>query len=260
MSSHSIKKLNILLSALFFMILAGSSSLATPAKVILIRHGEKPIPPATGNQLIPQGCERAYLLPSFFQAHESTFGKPVAIYAAKPGSDDSSVRPLQTIAPTAAAYGLRVNDSGARLDYPAIAQEILTTAAYDQKTVVISWEHHVIPDFAQALGLELKKSMNTKKWPGAVFDQAWVLSFTQGSTPSVGIEILPEALLPTDNPVGGFEHWIDGPQDSAPSAAQSTVDPAIANQCATNDALNQLLFPLLEVPVNLNSSAMIGGI
>jgi hypothetical protein len=211
-----------------------NQAFAMPAQVIITRHGEKP---ASGNELNIQGCERAYSLPNFFQPDNSAvwaYGKPAAIYAMQPDSDDGSVRPIQTIAPTADRLGLTINDTYTRLQYQPIVAEIMQ--GYDGQTVLISWEHKAIPGLAQAFGVTLDK--DTKKWPGAVFDEAWVIGF-QGSKKGdakATLQIIPESVLPTDNPLGGAD-WGNGPTQGN----GTTVPADIVSECQNNDSLNGLV-------------------
>ena len=216
---------------------------ATPAQVVIIRHGEKP---AVGNQVTPQGCERAYSLPRFFDisAAVNAYGRPVAIYAQTPNKDDGSIRPSETVAPTAAEWGLNVNSNYTHKQYQAMADEILSSPDYDGKTVVIAWEHDAIPDLAQALGAP---NSAPSDWPGDVFDQAWILNYNSGSSlerkpikpgVSASLSIVPEYVLPTDNPAGGSD-WTAGPQTPQNSSPQVSAE--IQNECVNNDSLNAIV-------------------
>ena len=68
-------------SWIVLFILSVPMSWATPAQVLLIRHGEKL---TTGADLSPDGQKRAKLLVEYFKTNPDVtkFGKPVAIYAA----------------------------------------------------------------------------------------------------------------------------------------------------------------------------------
>jgi hypothetical protein len=138
------------------------------------------------------------------------------------------VRAIQTILPTALALGLKVKDPFERDDTDQLAREIVNTSAYDGKTVVIAWEHKVIIDLAESFGV--KRSDQTDKWPGEVFDQAWVIRFADGPQ----LQIIPEFVLPGDNPRGG-KHWQDGPSKSG---KVPVLPPEIAAICENNDMLN----------------------
>jgi hypothetical protein len=220
-------------------LLGASQAFAGPAQIVIIRHAEKP---ATGNEVTQQGCERAFSLPDFFQSNKivNQFGLPVAVFAAQPASDDSSIRPIQTISPTAKALGVKVQDPATNLDYETIKSAINSNAAYDGKTVLIAWEHKAIPGLAEAFGVTLTQA--TKKWPGTVFDEAWVIDFSKSGETS--LQIIPEQALPGDNPLGGAD-WADGP---SPDSTQK-IPQNIVSECQNNDALNALVAGLADPPV-----------
>jgi len=218
-------KMNILPLTLLAL---SAQTFAAPTQIIITRHGEKP---DVGNELSTQGCERAFSLLDFF-LRELGDVKPAAIYAMKPNSDDGSVRPIQTIAYTADHYKLSIEDKYTRLDYSNLVNEIMTTKAYDNQTVLISWEHKAIPGLAQAFGLKSKDV--PAKWPGIVFDEAWIITNLDQKKPT--LTITAERVLSTDNPSGG-DDWVNGPtSDAAPQ-----VTSALANKCANNDVLNALV-------------------
>lgn len=238
------------------LFLLSANAFATPAQIVIIRHAEKP---ASGDEVDQQGCERAYSLPPFFETNAivNQFGTPVAIFAAQPDHAGSSLRPVETIAPTAQALGLEIQDPATKLNYPSVVQPIMSNPSYDGKTVLVSWEHDAIPGLAQAFGAVL--SPDTQSWPGVVFDEAWVLNFTSpqalkksahvgGDTSgtadsvSVTLTIIPEDVMPGDNPLGGA-NWQN------PPTAGGTVPTALANQCVNNGALDSLSSSLASPPV-----------
>jgi broad specificity phosphatase PhoE len=106
-----------------------------PTQVIIIRHGEKP---SEGNTLCQQGVCRAVALAQDFVPQ---FGKPSAIYAMGPGSDDSSLRPIETVTPLANALGLPIRSQYTRLQFQQVAADVESNSGM----VLISWEHKAIP-------------------------------------------------------------------------------------------------------------------
>jgi len=168
------------------------SSLAMPAQVVLIRHGEKP---DVGNELNAQGFERANALPLFFQTNPvvTQFGPVAAIYAMAPGSSDGSLRPIETVTPTARALGLPVQSTLTKDQTSELVSEIEGNPSYDGKTVVICWEHKMIPVIASGFGLK----DGPEKWPGSVFDRAWVLGF-HSVEGAVSLQDIGEQVLPGD--------------------------------------------------------------
>ena len=227
----------MLRSILFLSFLGGATiASATPSQIMIIRHAEKP---PIGNEVNQQGCERAYLLPGFFSSNPivNQFGPPVAFFAARPDHTDSSLRPLETIAPTAQSYGLSIQDPYTRLQYQPLTQAILSNPDYSGKTVVLSWEHDAIPGLAQAFGAQLTST--TQTWPDTVFDEAWILDFTSGNSPS--LQIIPEAVLPGDNPLGGFQNWGNGPSTIQNT---TTIPSSVVSECVNDDALKALALSL----------------
>ncbi len=234
------KKTTALLSVLLFC----AQAWATPAQVVIIRHAEKP---AIGNELNFEGCERAYLLPHFFlkNAVVQRYKNPVAIYAMQPKDKEGSIRAIQTLAPTAAQLNLTIRNTHKKENFQEMIQEILNKPEYNKKTVLIAWEHKNIPILAEAFGLKLDS--NTDNWPGIVYDQAWVIGFKTSSntSPEPSLSIMPEDLLPTDNPLGGSK-WQDGPQKS--NEQTNKVPSDIIKICQTNDKLNALSHKLSQIP------------
>lgn len=211
---------------------------ATPAQVVIIRHAEKP---PTGNEVNQQGCERAYGLPHFIEGNSTVeqFGRPAALFAAAPKNAGSSIRAIQTLAPTAQALQIKIRDTYTKDDLQAAVDEISQDSTLDSQTVVMAWEHNMIPDLAEAFGAILTE--NEQSWPDEVFDQAWVIRFfdrqkMEGSSPT--LQIIPERVLPTDNPLGGIDHWTDGPTETA--SGPSVPDQVVQN-CANNVSLDAVM-------------------
>lgn len=186
----------------------------TPQQIILIRHGEKIDDSNPG--LSPQGCERAFQLPLFFN---SLSGKIAGIFAQQPNKSGGSLRPLETIAPTASALHQKINNSFKRDEIDGLAQEILNGQAYKGNTVIVAWEHSIIPKLAERLGITL--TGNLSQWPGSVFDQAWIISYPNSNSSTPILTIVSEHILPTDISYeqSGIENW------NAPESHQ--VDPTI---------------------------------
>jgi hypothetical protein len=236
-----------------FAIFTSIAAEATPAQVVIIRHGEKP---AVGNELDQQGCERAYLLPNFLMKNSTVleFGIPKGIYAMAPKSkkkkkadptpdpDAGTLRPIETIAPTAEDFHLTIHDQFTKADGAAAAAKIMSTSKYDGRTVIMSWEHAAIPALAQQFGLTLPTYAQT--WPDDVFDEAWVLTFASDGT--VSLTISPEQVLSTDNPNGGA-NWTQNP--NATSTAAPVVPSEIAAVCETDHDLDAIASGLITVSV-----------
>ncbi len=178
---------------LFFwgMIFFSASALSMPAQVLLIRHAEKP---ESGNDLNAQGYARANALPAFFIKDPivNRYGPIASIYAMKAASDDSSNRPVETVIPTAKALGLVIHADYPKKMIAPLISEIKNSTEYSGKTVLICWEHKMIPLIAQGLGF-LSAPL---KWDGSVFNQVWVLLFSPNDGPA--FEVLNEHVLSSD--------------------------------------------------------------
>ena len=214
--------------------LSASQALAYPYQVIIIRHGEKPADD-NATELAPQGCARALSLPQFFKTN-TTVNPPnnpiAAIYSVQPGADDESLRPQETIAPTAIALQLQIH-THSETDFAGTVNEIMNQKEYDGKTVILSWEHKNIPPLAAAFGLTLPAQAQT--WPGHVFDEAWVIRFS-GPKQVSDFQIIPENVLLTDNPKGGLDHW----GKKADKNDCYTDQPILLNLCSDNNDIEAL--------------------
>ena len=183
----------------FWLALSVSSSLfALPAQVIIIRHGEKP---ATGNDLAPQGFERADALATFFQTAPFVlnFGLPKAIFASKPAPVDPSMREIETITPTAAALGLPVHSPFPTPEVTDLAQLILNESKYDGKMVLICWEHKVMDQLAFAFGV----NPMPPPYPGSRFDLVYVITYQNQATPQFCV--FPQELMFGDQSTVPFD-------------------------------------------------------
>jgi len=180
--------------AIAVLVLSGlvQAAVAAPARVVVMRHAEKP---DSGNQLNEQGFKRAEALVGFFKTSPdmAKYGAPAAIYAMAPKGEDGTLRPIQTVTPLAGSLGLSIITAYNKKHVEEMAAEIMANPAYEGHTVVISWAHDGIPDVVRALGWVDAPD----KWPGKVFDRVWILDFRDGK--AVSFMDLPEHLLPGDS-------------------------------------------------------------
>jgi hypothetical protein len=187
-------KLIQVVGSIAIVLLSSSSVWATPAQVLVIRHGEKP---PKGHDLSPAGQARAEALVGLFEKDPRflAHGTPVAIYAMLPSQEDEANREVETVTPLAMGLGLQINEHYIRDQYPQMATEILTSPAYEGKMVLICWDHAVIPQIVAALGV----TNPMPAWPSGVFDR--VLAINYGSNGNVtSFDNLPQRLMPNDSP------------------------------------------------------------
>jgi len=155
----------------------------TPAQVIIIRHGEKPKDHSDVN-LNQKGKERAAaLVPYFVGRPEVTqFGLPEAIFAQSPKDENSSERPVQTVTPLSNLINVAIDSDYTHSEFPEMIEAIMNNSNFDDKMVLICWEHTVINEIAAKFGLSKPKA-----YPDSAFDQTWIISFDSHGKPHLKI-------------------------------------------------------------------------
>ncbi len=177
----------------FVVLFLTSPTFAIPARVLIIRHGEKPAD-SSNKDLSPKGFQRARLLPTLFarQPELLTFGKPVALFAFS-NSDGHSARGVETATPLAKSLQLALNSQYAPDQTAAVSQVILQDPAYNGKMVMMVWRHSDIQSLSMAFGVS-----NAPAWNPNVFDRIWQIDFDP-SGHVVSFKSLPQNLLPGDS-------------------------------------------------------------
>lgn len=157
--------------------LSSFQSFATPAQVMIIRHGEKP---PTGEILSLKGQIRAAALAPYFSGTPELllFGPPVVVYGERPDTKSPTLRPTETIIPTVKALKVSLNTRYTRNQFPQMVHEILTSPEFDGKNVLICWEHFMIPNIVHAFGVTPMPS----QWPGDVYDRTFVIQFNKNGS------------------------------------------------------------------------------
>ena len=117
-----------------------------PARIILMRHADKPDDPYD-EDLSEAGFSRAQHLITYIP---ETFGKPDYIMA----TDHSkhSNRPAETVKPLAESLGIKVQHDYEDDDVEGLVEEIFSNPEYKGKTIVICWHHGMLPALATVLG------------------------------------------------------------------------------------------------------------
>lgn len=156
-------------------------------KIMVIRHGEKPVPGiSTGvrasgksdaSSLTSLGWQRAGALVQFFEhlapARRGVV-KPDHLFATRfdKYALDASRRPLQTLEPLAKSMGIKTGDSFGK------GQEAKLVAAVLKLTGValVSWSHENIRFIVEALEII---GTQPPEWPDDRFDLVWI--FDHGS-------------------------------------------------------------------------------
>ncbi|MBP3955769.1 histidine phosphatase family protein [Gemmata sp. G18] len=162
-----------------------------PARVIIIRHAEKP-DDENARDLSATGKRRAEALAELFQKSDTRpdpLPTPDFIFATK--ASKRSDRPVETVAPLAKKLKLDIDSRYANDDYAKLATEMLSNPKYEGKTVLICWHHGNIPELAGSL----KVGDVPDKWKDSVFDRAWVVTYEGGKG---RLTKRPQTLLPGD--------------------------------------------------------------
>lgn len=188
-----------------------NSSKPLASKIMVIRHAEKPFTDkhgtnylgikATGKQdgesLIVRGWQRAGALVVFFNPFSGPLQNkqlsiPIVLYAAHPGSESYSERPLETITPLSQHLQIPINQQYGKADYKPMVDNAMAQSG----TVLISWQHQHIPAIANhILGPDHKNVPQT--WPDHRFDVVWVFTL-DATTGKYVFSQVPQNLLAGD--------------------------------------------------------------
>ena len=138
--------------------------------IVIIRHGEKP---ETGDNLSPQGLNRALQLPTILVGK---FGVPSHVYVPALGTDMTTThaRMFQTATPLAVQHNLSINTKFDEHDFAGITSHLREKTG----TVLVVWEHHAINDIVLALGVK-----NAPVWADDDYDSIWIVTFHENGDP-----------------------------------------------------------------------------
>ena len=180
-------------TTLVLLFVVVSSATARPAKVILLRHGEK-VADEKDESLSDRGQRRAEALASCLTTNSSLLsnGLPVALFAPKFTRHDNVRRPYETLEPLAKSLKIAIQMPCDRKDCRGLVSTIMKDPAYDGKTVVVCWVHDYLPAMAREFGVKSK----TLTWKGSVYDRFWVITFHHDHAKLAN---LPQHLIPGDS-------------------------------------------------------------
>jgi hypothetical protein len=166
------------IAALLFLSLSGQPALATPAEVIIIRHGEKPSDKGA-KHLSVAGEKRAKALVPFLKENGTLMqhGPPVALFATKKTKNGRGQRPGETLQPLAKSLKIPIQKPYESEDAGALAKLILSNPAYDGKTVLVCWTHEFIPSLVEALGVRPPPP----KLHDYVYDRVYMITYDNGT-------------------------------------------------------------------------------
>jgi hypothetical protein len=159
-------------------------------RIMLIRHGEKPVgtqPPfgitVNGSvdplSLTVVGWQRAGALAELFDpavgAVRSGLTRPTHLFASNP-NPNGSMRPLETIMPLSQRLKLTVNSQVTASEPNQIAETLAATKG----SSLAAWQFQGIPAIAQHLGTV--HPAPPSNWPPDRFDLVWVFTRQHGGT------------------------------------------------------------------------------
>lgn len=147
-----------------------------PARVLLIRHAEKPPEEDGSIHLSAGGKKRAAALHELFEASDerrTPFPVPDYVFAAR--ESKRSNRCVETVAPLAKRLKLPVNSSFHNEDFGRLAQHLFRDPKYAGKTVLICWHHGTAPRFAR----KLNAADAPESWKKAAFDRVWEITYDE---------------------------------------------------------------------------------
>lgn len=178
---------------LMILLVATETVSARPARVILLRHAEKP-PDESTVHLSERGESRARALVVLleFRSVLGTNGPPAALFAPKFTRQGHSRRPYGTLEPLAEHLKLSVQMPYGPSDYAALAKRVLSDPALNGKTVIVCWIHDYLPVLAKALGVKPEPA----RWKGSVYDRVWVITYEDHHAV---LADLPQKLLSGDS-------------------------------------------------------------
>lgn len=175
--------------------------------ILIIRHAEKPEPhgdvgiDASGSpdrrSLTPRGWQRAGAWTELFAPSlggQSTLPKPTAIFASAPethptGDDGSkSRRPLETVTPVAAKFGLQIDVRFTKGKESDLANALSTVGG----VVLVCWQHEDIVAIARALAPHVQTIPDA--WPGDRFNVIYRFDRPNGASPWAFQQIVPVML------------------------------------------------------------------
>jgi len=180
--------------------------------VIIARHCNKrppwaahPTPPAVCTQ---QGMLRGENMAHIFGAG-GRFPAPTRLFARKMREGFYSSRDLYLLWPLAQRYGLMVNLSFAAADVLELSRSLLEQRPQlCGETVVVSWDHCLIPAMAQALGCRENPCLTC--WDDRDYDTLLWLRYDQllpGGAWNVSLKVEHEGFGGFDGPSSYRECW-----------------------------------------------------
>lgn len=145
--------------------------------ILFIRHGEKPIDGL--GQLSCKGMNRSLSLPNVIF---NKFATPDFLIAPNPviqkedkGVSYNYLRPLATLEPLAIKTSKNINLTCGYNEIECVAS-LLLSQEYDNKTVLVSWEHHTVKGIIKKIAEIKNTNLPIPDWENDDFDTIYVLT------------------------------------------------------------------------------------
>jgi hypothetical protein len=185
-----------------------------PAKIMMIRHAEKPVPGSGPIGVTPEGTpdehsltvrgwQRAGALATFFaptssQSAVERISQPQVIFGASGQTIARSLRSRQTVTPLAN----KLNTAAITCFDFGVGQEAAVATAILQSNgvVLVAWEHHNLPVIASHLPMSPNNKTVVGVWPDDRFDLVWVFDQDAAGTGYLFTQ-MPQLLLAGDRAI-----------------------------------------------------------
>lgn len=167
---------------LWLLLIAIHTTVFATETILFIRHAEKP---GEGlGQLSCKGFDRSISLPNVIL---KKFGEPDYLVAPNPtiqkldkGISYNYLRPLATLEPFAIKISKNINLTCGYDDINCISNLLLENK-YENKIILVAWEHHNIEDIVKKIALTKGVTLNIPNWDSDDFDTIYVLKMTKNS-------------------------------------------------------------------------------
>ena len=167
---------------LWLLLIAIHTTVFATETILFIRHAEKPIEGL--GQLSCKGFNRSISLPNVII---KKFGEPDYLVAPNPtiqkldkGISYNYLRPLATLEPFAIKISKNINLTCGYDDINCISNLLLENK-YENKIILVAWEHHNIEDIVKKIALTKGVTLNIPNWDSDDFDTIYVLKMTKNS-------------------------------------------------------------------------------
>ncbi len=153
---------------------SGSSVSTHPARIVIIRHAEKPADERNPH-LSERGRLHALEWAKLISSPSGPLGGkvPAALFAPHPTEKRISIRPIETLQPLAEKSRKPVLTPFSAAEVGKLADTV--RREYGGQDVVICWVHEFLPDLVRALGVAA-----VPQWKGKDFDSVWEIEFPAG--------------------------------------------------------------------------------